>query len=196
MKKRKLRGLFLAVSLLAALAGCAPSEGKEESPSPAPVESASPAPAQSAGPTLTVGEQTLSAALFESPLGYTLLYPEGEVAVREWDGGETFEVTAAPGTYLAVSVLDVPNIDQAVSVVQFENAVEDEPRGILFGSGGYAGTRLTQQSGELSTEYLLFQMDGGVCLVERALFGAAGQAQGPLLQAMLDSFTLRSVTDI
>jgi len=189
MKKRKLRGLFLAVSLLAVLAGCAPPGEKEESPSPTP-ESVSSAPAQSAGPTLTVEEEALPAALFESSLGYTLLYPEEKVAVREWDGGETFEVTAAPGTYLAVSVLDVPNIDQAVSVVQFENAVEDEPRGILFGSGGYAGTRLTHQSGELSTEYLLFQMDGGVCLVERSLFGAAGQAQGPLLQAMLDSFTL------
>lgn len=204
--KKFAAALLLALSVLLALSGCKPSGAGEETPpaslppsesvppsdapslAPEPGES-EPAPPEESGPVLEVDGQEVAAAVYESSLGYSITYPPEEMTLLEWDGGETFESARAKGTYLAVSRLAVSNIDEAVAVVQFEYAVEDEPTGFLFGSAGYAGVRLEQQAGGLTVEYILVREGDSVFLLERAVFTGGEELQG-LLQAMLDSFTI------
>ena len=129
------------------------------------------------------------AVLYESDLGYTMLYPREGVTLSEWEGGQTFELTDAPGTYLAVSLLDVSNVDEAVAVVQFENAVDSDPSGYIFGAKSYAGVRLSDAAGGLTVDYIILREGDSVYLVERAVF-TGGEGKTALLQSMLDSFTV------
>ena len=157
----------------------------EESPSPAPGESAEPTP----GLTLPGADGEQAAQLYESALGYTILYPAEGVTVKSWDTGENYTIDATPGTYLAVSILEAANVNEAAAGLRFENGIEDEPTGFLFGSAGYAGVRLEQKAGGLRLEYILLRENDRVYLVERAVF-TGGEAYEPMLQAMLDSFTV------
>lgn len=154
----------------------------------APAESGS-QPPEPEGEQLLVDGAAVPAALYESSLGYSILCPQTGITLAEWEGGQTFELTDAPGTYLAVSTLDVSNVDEAVAVVQFENAVEDEPTGYIFGAQSYAGVRMTETAGGLTVEYIILREGGAVYLLERAVF-TGGEDQVGLLQSMLDSFTV------
>lgn len=202
-RKRK---LALALALLLALcSGCSAQDQKGSAgqpepsltPSAAPTapEAESPAPTEElpaeSAPSLTLpgtdGEQP--AMRYESALGYSILCPETGVTVKTWDGGETFAVDAAPGTYLAVSTLEAANVNEAAAGLQFEHGIEDEPRGFLFGSAGYAGVRMEERSGGLVLEYILLRANDTVYLIERAVF-TGGEDYAALLAGMLDSFAI------
>ena len=209
MKKRKYAALLLALTILLALPGCKGNGTGPDTPSAAPSDSADvpPEPSDSSAPdasdpgetggvpsdepgeTLEVDGKTVPALLYESDLGYTMLYPQEGVTLSEWEGGQTFELTDAPGTYLAVSLLDVSNVDEAVAVVQFENAVDGDPSGYIFGAKRYAGVRLSDAAGGLTVDYIILREGGSVYLVERAVF-TGGEGKTALLQSMLDSFTI------
>ena len=209
MKKRKYAALLLALTILLALPGCKGNDTGPDAPSAAPSDSADvpPEPSDSSAPdasdpgetggvpsdepgeTLEVDGETVPAVLYESDLGYTMLYPQEGVTLSEWEGGQTFELTDAPGTYLAVSLLDVSNVDEAVAVVQFENAVDGDPSGYIFGAKRYAGVRLSDTAGGLTVDYIILREGGSVYLVERAVF-TGGEGKTALLQSMLDSFTV------
>lgn len=211
MKKRKYAALLLALTILLALPGCKGNDTGPDAPSAAPTEStdvtSAPEPSDSSAPdvsdpgetggvpsdepgeTLEVDGETVPALLYESDLGYTMLYPQEGVTLSEWEGGQTFELTDAPGTYLAVSLLDVSNVDEAVAVVQFENAVDGDPSGYIFGAKRYAGVRLSDAAGGLTVDYIILREGGSVYLVERAVF-TGGEGKTALLQSMLDSFTI------
>ena len=209
MKKSKYAALLLALTILLALPGCKGNGTGPDAPSAAPSESADIAPEPSGssapdasdpgetgdvpsdepGETLEVDGETVPALLYESDLGYTMLYPQEGVTLSEWEGGQTFELTDAPGTYLAVSLLDVSNVDEAVAVVQFENAVDSDPSGYIFGAKSYAGVRLSDAAGGLTVDYIILREGGSVYLVERAVF-TGGEGKTALLQSMLDSFTV------
>ena len=209
MKKSKYAALLLALTILLALPGCKGNGTGPDAPSAAPSESTdiAPEPSDSAAPdasdpgetgdvpsgkpgeTLEVDGETVPALLYESDLGYTMLYPQEGVTLSEWEGGQTFELTDAPGTYLAVSLLDVSNVDEAVAVVQFENAVDSDPSGYIFGAKSYAGVRLSDAAGGLTVDYIILREGGSVYLVERAVF-TGGEGKTALLQSMLDSFTV------
>lgn len=209
MKKRKYAALLLALTILLALPGCKGNGTGPDAPSAAPSDSADvpPEPSDSSAPdasdpgetggvpsdepgeTLEVDGETVPALLYESDLGYTMLYPQEGVTLSEWEGGQTFELTDAPGTYLAVSLLDVSNVDEAVAVVQFENAVDSDPSGYIFGTKRYAGVRLSDAAGGLTVDYIILREGGSVYLVERAVF-TGGEGKTALLQSMLDSFTI------
>lgn len=191
MKKRKYAALLLALTILLALPGwqrerhrpgrsvrrsgpTAPTS-RRSCPTPARLTPPTPArpaacPPTSRGETLEVDGKTVPALLYESDLGYTMLYPQEGVTLSEWEGGQTFELTDAPGTYLAVSLLDVSNVDEAVAVVQFENAVDGNPSGYIFGAKRYAGVRLSDAAGGLTVDYIILREGGSVYLVERAVF--------------------------
>ena len=198
------RGIWAAVLLLtmtvALLSGCRAQPSVQESPSPAPADSAGPevtgpqdsAPAETDGgeeSVLVVDGQRWQAQRFVSQLGYALSYPPELVALNQWPGGETFEVIQAPGTYLAVNLYEAANIDQAVDRLQFDNAIEEEPTGVMFGAEGYAGVRMSQDADGLRLEYILFQRGEEIFLVEQAIFPGDEDQEG-LLQAMLDTFTI------
>lgn len=138
---------------------------------------------------LTVDGQELAAVRHHSPLGYSIVYPADQITVKSWEDGDNYQVDAARGTYLAVSQVGASSVSDAAAIVQFENAVEEDPTGFLFGSGSYAGVRMTQQAGGLTLEFLLVEQNGTIFLVERAVF-TGGEEQESLLQAMLDSFTI------
>lgn len=209
MKKSKYAALLLALTILLALPGCKGNGTGPDASSAAPSESAdiAPEPSDSAAPdasdpgetgdvpsgkpgeTLEVDGETVPALLYESDLGYTMLYPQEGVTLSEWEGGQTFELTDAPGTYLAVSLLDVSNVDEAVAVVQFENAVDSDPSGYIFGAKSYAGVRLSDTAGGLTVDYIILREGGSVYLVERAVF-TGGEGKTALLQSMLNSFAV------
>ena len=211
MKKRKYAALLLALTILLALPGCkgngtgpdapsaAPTESTDVTSAPEPSGSGAPdisdpaetgdVPSDEPGETLEVDGKTVPALLYESDLGYSMLYPQEGVTLSEWEGGQTFELTDAPGTYLAVSLLDVSNVDEAVAVVQFENAVDGDPSGYIFGAKRYAGVRLSDTAGGLTVDYIILREGGSVYLVERAVF-TGGEGKTALLQSMLDSFTV------
>ena len=109
--------------------------------------------------------------------------------MNSWAGGETFEVTQAPGTYLAVSLYSGANIDQAVDRLQFDYAIDEEPTGIMFGAEGYAGVQMNQELDGLRQEYILFQNGEDIFLIELAVF-TGDEGQEGLLQVMLDTFTV------
>lgn len=153
-----------------------------------PLESAD-QPPETAGETIEVDGTAVPAERYESSLGYSILCPQAGITLAEWEGGQTFELTDAPGTYLAVSLLDVSNVDEAVAVVQFENAVESDPTGYIFGAQSYAGVRMTDTAGGLTVDYIILREGGTVYLLERAVF-TGGEGQTGLLQSMLDSFTV------
>ncbi len=211
MKKAKYTALLLALTILLALPGCegngtgsdtssaAPSESADVTSAPEPSDSDAPDASGSVetgdvssdepGETLDVDGAAVPAVLYESDLGYTMLYPREGVTLSEWEGGQTFELTDAPGTYLAVSLLDVSNVDEAVAVVQFENAVDSDPSGYIFGAKSYAGVRLSDAAGGLTVDYIILREGDSVYLVERAVF-TGGEGKTALLQSMLDSFTV------
>lgn len=211
MKKAKYTALLLALTILLALPGCegngtgsdtssaAPSESADVTSSPEPSDSDATEASDSVetggvssgepGDTLDVDGVAVPAVLYESDLGYTMLYPREGVTLSEWEGGQTFELTDAPGTYLAVSLLDVSNVDEAVAVVQFENAVDSDPSGYIFGAKSYAGVRLSDAAGGLTVDYIILREGDSVYLVERAVF-TGGEGKTALLQSMLDSFTV------
>lgn len=184
------------------------SPSPDESDSPAPTDSQPPeaspsAPAESESQpvktdegvpadedaVLTVDDQELAAVRHYSPLGYSIVYPADQITVKSWEDGDNYQVDAARGTYLAVSQISASSISAATAIVQFENAVEDEPKGFIFGSDGYAGVRMVQQQGGLSLEFILVEKDGTIFLLERAVF-TGGEEYENVLQAMLDSFTI------
>ena len=201
MDKRKTAAvLALALSfLMTMLTACGP-ERQEPEPSPSAADSGpvdSPAPPDSGcvgsepgtEDTLVVDGQSWEATRYESELGYTLDYPPELVTLNSWAGGETYQVTQAEGTYLAVSLYAGANIDQAVDRLQFDYAIEEEPTGAMFGSAGSAGVRMSLQTDILSQEYILFQDGEDIFLIELAIF-AGNEGQEGLLQAMLDTFTI------
>ena len=201
MDKRKTAAvLALALSfLMTMLTACGP-ERQEPEPSPSAADSGpvdSPAPQDSGcvgsepgtEDILVVHGQSWEATRYESELGYTLDYPPELVTLNSWAGGETYQVTQAEGTYLAVSLYAGANIDQAVDRLQFDYAIEEEPTGAMFGSAGYAGVRMSLQTDILSQEYILFQDGEDIFLIELAIF-AGNEGQEGLLQAMLDTFTI------
>lgn len=157
--------------------------------SPIPQDSSPVESEQGGENTLMVDGQSLEAAQFESDLGYVMSYPPELVTVNSWAGGETFEVTQAPGTYLAVSLYSGANIDQAVDRLQFDYAIDEEPTGIMFGAEGYAGVQMNQELDGLRQEYILFQNGEDIFLIELAVF-TGDEGQEGLLQAMLDTFTV------
>ena len=157
--------------------------------SPTPQDSSPVESEQGGENTLMVDGQSLEAAQFESDLGYLMSYPPELVTVNSWAGGETFEVTQAPGTYLAVSLYSGANIDQAVDRLQFDYAIDEEPTGIMFGAEGYAGVQMNQELDGLRQEYILFQNGEDIFLIELAVFTGDEGPEG-LLQVMLDTFTV------
>ena len=157
--------------------------------SPTPQDSSPVESEQGGENTLMVDGQSLEAAQFESDLGYLMSYPPELVTVNSWAGGETFEVTQAPGTYLAVSLYSGANIDQAVDRLQFDYAIDEEPTGIMFGAEGYAGVQMNQELDGLRQEYILFQNGEDIFLIELAVF-TGDEGQEGLLQVMLDTFTV------
>lgn len=215
--KHARRRLALLLALLLCAAGCgkdpAPAgpSGEAEQPSasqPAetveptetPEEPEEPSPAVSEPPEncslpfeveagLTVDGGEIRAVRRYSALGYSLVYPPDEVTLNDWGEGETYEITDAPGTYLAVSRVGGSSISEAVAGLQFEYAIEDEPTGVMFGAEGYAGVRMVTTAGGLTAEYILYQGADGIYLVEHALF-TGGEDYAELLQAMLDSFAV------
>ena len=211
MKKANYTALLLALTILLALPGCegngtgsdtssaAPSESADVTSAPEPSDSDAPDASGSVetgdvssdepGEALDVDGAAVPAVLYESDLGYTMLYPREGITLSEWEGGQTFELTDAPGTYLAVSLLDVSNVDEAVAVVQFENAVDSDPSGYIFGAKSYAGVRLSDAAGGLTVDYIILREGDSVYLVERAVF-TGGEGKTALLQSMLDSFTV------
>lgn len=140
--------------------------------------------------TLTVDGQELDAVRHYSPLGYSIVYPEDQITLNAWEDGDNYLVSEARGTYLAVSQVAASNISGAASIVQFEHAVEDEPKGFMFGSEGYAGVRMVEEAGGLTLEFILVEQDGAIFLLERAIF-TGGEEAAPLLDAMLDTFTIQ-----
>ena len=218
MKQTK-RLLALLLILLLALAGCKeeatgpeqPTDSPEPPVSSAPVESEEPSEEPSEAPSecvppeseepveqerpyeedegLTVAEQEQPAVRRYSALGYSLVYPRSEVTLTDWGEGETYELTDAAGTYLAVSRVGGASINEAVAGLQFEYAIESEPTGFIFGTEGYAGVRMTVTAGGLNAEYILYQGKDTIYLVERAIF-TGGEDYADLLQAMLDSITV------
>lgn len=182
--------LFAALALLVTAGGCAPAgtlpeQSVSPSPSASPQQTATP-PAQPEE-VLMVDGQAVPARRFQSALGYSLLFPPEDISIWQWDAGETFGPAATPESYLSVSLLDVSNLNDAVAVLQFEHGVEDEPKGFLFGSQGYAGMRMVLEEDDLTIEYILFQHGQQIYLTERAVCGEQGRANAGLLQAMLDS---------
>ncbi len=141
------------------------------------------------GETITVDGQELEAVRYVSPLGYSMLYPEDQVTVVSWDDGDNFQITGFPGTYLAVSLVDAENISSAVEIIRFENVIDEDPTGFLFGSEGYAGVRMVQKTVGLTQEYVLVENNHTVFLLERAVY-TGGEEFETLLQGMLDSFTI------
>lgn len=214
MKQTK-RLLALLLILLLTLAGCRdesvesvpPTDSPEPSVSTAPVDSEEPSeviPEEPAaddpgetelpenGPlpyeveeTLIVGEQEVP-AVRRYDVGYSVAYLPSEVTLTDWAEGETYELTDAAGTYLAVSRVWGSSISEAVAGLQFEYAIESEPTGFIFGAEGYAGVRMTVTAGGLTAEYILFQNGDTIYLVERAIF-TGGEDYAVLLQAMMDS---------
>lgn len=210
MKRRLLTtALAAALCLLAACGGGEPPEVVEsltpvpsesqtaESPVPSaepsdtlpPAESEPPAESASPVPTLDVAGESLEAEVYQSPVGYTVLYPAEQITVNAWEGGETLQVNGAEGTYLSLCRLDAPNLNQAVAALQFEYALDSEPAGRLFGSEGYAGMSMTAQGDGLYIEYILCQEQGVIYLLELATYGEGADSL-ELLLAMLDSVTL------
>ena len=209
---RKKTWMALAALCLALLTACgggempevvtlseSPAQTESEAPAPessAPVESEEPsveseAPSES-GPVLvlTVDGTELPAQEYRSPLGYVLLYPQQElITVNPWEGGETFMVSGAEGTYLSICCLDAPSLNVAAEALQFEYAIEGAPSGRMFGTKGYAGMSMTSKMNGLSIEYILCEEDGVIYLLELAIY-EDGQEQAELLYAMLDSFTI------
>lgn len=156
---------------------------------PAETEPAETEPAETESTVLTVDGGEIPAERRHSGLGYSILCPEEGVTVTQWEGGETYELAEARGTYLAVSQIGGSNISEAAAGLQFEYDIQDDPTGYIFGSEGYAGVRMTQTAGGLSVEYILLQQNNTIYLVERAVFTGGENFTG-LLQAMLDSFTV------
>lgn len=199
-KRTRAAALTLAMAfLMAVLAACRP-EVQLPDPSPAVTDSAgvdSPAPQDSGviesepgtEHTMVVNGQSWETVRFESQLGYALDYPPELITLNQWAGGETYGVTQAEGTYLAVSLYEGANIDQAVDRLQFEYAIDEEPTGVMFGAGGYAGVRMRLETDLLTQEYILFQNGTDIFLIELAVF-AGDEEQESLLQAMLDTFTI------
>lgn len=211
---RKKTWMALAALCLALLTACgggempevvtlseSPAQTESEAPAPessAPVESEEPsveseAPSESGSVlVLTVDGTELPAQEYRSPLGYVLLYPQQElITVNPWEGGETFMVSGAEGTYLSICCLDAPSLNVAAEALQFEYAIEGAPSGRMFGTKGYAGMSMTSKMDGLSIEYILCEEDGVIYLLELALY-EDGQEQAELLYAMLDSFTILS----
>lgn len=211
---RKKTWMALAALCLALLTACgggempevvtlseSPAQTESEAPAPessAPVESEEPsveseAPSESGSVlVLTVDGTELPAQEYRSPLGYVLLYPQQElITVNPWEGGETFMVSGAEGTYLSICCLDAPSLSVAAEALQFEYAIEGAPSGRMFGTKGYAGMSMTSKMDGLSIEYILCEEDGVIYLLELALY-EDGQEQAELLYAMLDSFTILS----
>ena len=139
--------------------------------------------------SLTVDGQEVAAVRHHSALGYSIVYPADQITIKSWEDGDNYEFDEARGTYLAVSQISASSVSDAVAIVQFEYAVEDEPAGFLFGSGSYAGVRMVQQQGGLTLEFILAEQNGAIFLLERAVF-TGGEGREGLLQAMLDSFTI------
>lgn len=184
--------LFTALALLVVTAGCAPAGTAPEqgaSPSPDPTSQETVTPPAQPEEALMVDGQAVPARRFESALGYSLLFPLENISIWQWSEGETFSPEAAPESYLSVGLLDVSNLSDAVTLLQFEHGVEDEPKGFLFGSQRYAGTRMVLEEEDLTIEYILFQHGERIYLTERAVCGEQGRASAGLLQAMLDSVT-------
>lgn len=211
---RKKTWMALAALCLALLTACgggempevatlseSPAQTESEAPAPessAPVESEEPsveseAPSESGSVlVLTVDGTEIPAQEYRSPLGYVLLYPQQElITVNPWEGGETFMVSGAEGTYLSICCLDAPSLNVAAEALQFEYAIEGSPSGRMFGTKGYAGMSMTSKMDGLSIEYILCEEDGVIYLLELALY-EDGQEQAELLHAMLDSFTILS----
>lgn len=162
------------------------SQTPEESES-ARQESADPAATEDPGeePSFSVDGVEIPGETYTSPTGYTVFCPE-TVTVNAWDGGETFLVNDADGTYLAVSRLDAPGMSTAVAALQFEYAIEGEPTGCLFGVKGYAGQKMTMSMEGLYVEFILCEEGGTIYLLELALY-EGGTEQESLLRAMLDT---------
>lgn len=219
MKRIKNILALLLIFTLAALAGCRSETVGPEQPSDSPTEAVSQALEESESPTdaeppedtptvpgtsesqpggdvqdetasLTVDGQELNAVRHYSPLGYSIVYPEDLVTLSAWEDGDNYLAADARGTYLAVSQVEASNISKAVAIVQFENAVEDEAKGFIFGAGKYAGVRMVEEAGDLTLEFILTEKDGTIFLLERAIF-TGGEEAVPLLQAMLDTFTIQ-----
>lgn len=169
-----------------------PSEAPSEEPSdPVPVDSEEPAEQErpyEVDEALPMGEREMPAVRRYSGVGFSMVYPKSEVTLTDWGEGETYELTNAPGTYLAVSRIGGSSINEAVAGLQFEYAIEGDPTGFIFGAEGYAGVRMTVEAGGLTAEYILYQGEDTIYLVERAVF-TGGEDYGVLLQAMLDSLT-------
>lgn len=153
------------------------SQPAQEQPRPYEVEEA-----------LLIEERELPGVRRYSALGYSMAYAPSEITLNDWGGGETYEVTNAEGSYVAVSTIGGSNIGEAVAGLQFEYAIEDEAEGVLFGAKSYAGVRLTVTAGGLTAEYILYQGADTIYLVERAVF-TGGEKYELLLQAMLDSIS-------
>lgn len=219
MRQVKTILVLLLIAALTALSGCRSEPVGPEQPSDSPAPLVSEEPSDSAEPsgsqppedtptapgpdesqpggdgqdepvTLTVDGQELDAVRHYSGLGYSIVYPEDQITLTSWEDGDNYLVTEAKGTYLAVSRVEAANISAAAAIVQFENAVEDEPKGFIFGSGKYAGVRMVEEAGGLTLEFILAEKDGVIFLLERAVF-TGGEEAAPLLQAMLDTFTVQ-----
>ncbi len=199
-KRRKAAALVLALAFMIAMLTACRVEVHVPDPSLEATDSAEAdsQPPQDSDPvetepetedTMVVDGQSWETTRYESELGYTLDYPPKLVTLNSWAGGETYQVTQADGTYLAVSLYEGANIDQAVDRLQFDYAIDEEPTGVMFGAEGYAGVRMRQQTDILSQEYILFQDGEDIFLIELAVF-AGNEGRDGLLQAMLDTFTI------
>lgn len=166
-------------------------ESSEPVSSPPAESEPEPTESEPAGPVVTVDGAELEAEEYTSPLSYTVLVPAQQVTVNAWDGGETFMVNEAEGTYLSICCLDAPSLNVAVAGLQFEYAIEGDPTGRMFGTKGYAGMSMAVVMDDLSIEYILCEEDGVIYLLELALYGE-GAEQKALLDAMLDTFTIQS----